>query len=147
MTKIGQQLDLDEVTEFEEDNFWVLAFGNDLVVEATYAEEENRIYLAASLGKPVEDRQAEFYKLLLQYNYLWEETGGARMALDSTEGEAYLIIDLPAELELPEFQACLENLRATVPSWRTLLSQTSTSGQEAPTPAAEPDFSFGGLRV
>ena len=35
MTKIGQQLDLDEVTEFEEDNFWVLAFGNDLVVEAT----------------------------------------------------------------------------------------------------------------
>ena len=145
LTKIGQQMDLDEVVEFEEDNLWVLAFPGDLVVEIDYVEAQNRIYLAANLGKPAEEREAEFYKLLLQYNYLWEETGGARTALDS-EGEVFLVLDLPADLEFTELQACLGNFRQTVPSWRSLLSQTSTGAQER-APAEDPDLSIGGLRI
>ena len=105
------------------------------------------LHLAANLGKPAEGREAEFYKLLLQYNYLWEETGGARTALDSSEGEVFLVVDLPADLEFTELQACLGNLRETVPSWRTLLSQTSTGAQQEALPTEDPDLSIGGLRV
>jgi hypothetical protein len=147
MTKIGQQMDLDEVVEFEEDNLWVLAFPGDLVVEINYVGAQNRIYLAANLGKPAEERETEFYKLLLQYNYLWEETGGARTALDSSDGEVFLVVDLPADLEFTELQACLGNLRETVPSWRSLLSQTSKGAQEEAAPAEDPDLSIGGLRI
>ena len=128
MSQIGQQLDLGEVTEFEDENLWILAFAEDFLVEATYVEDDGRLVLAASIGIPAEGREAEIYKLLLQYNYLWEETGGARTALDASEGEAYLMLDVPvANLELPEFQACLENFKEIVPCWRAILSRSPDS--------------------
>lgn len=122
LKQIGPQMDLDEVVAYDEENFWLLQGGDEVLLEITWAEDRQMVVFSALLGSVREENITTVYPLLLNYNYTWEATGGARMAADPSDGEVVLLLDQPvAELDLPMLQRILGNLIETVPIWRAVL--------------------------
>ncbi|MGV3662119.1 MAG: type III secretion system chaperone [Prosthecobacter sp.] len=127
LTQIGPQMELDEVTAYEEENFWLLQGGDDVLIEIAWDEDREMVVFSGLLGTVPEDNAASVHAMLLNYNYAWDATGGARMAVDPNDNEAVLLLDHPvADLDLPALQAILASLLEMVPAWRALLEQSGT---------------------
>jgi hypothetical protein len=79
--------------------------------------------------------------MLLKYNYSWENTGGARIALAGEDGEVVLVHDVPvADLDLQELRVVLVHLTSSMAAWRETLVAFEA-------PAARHDQPFDGIRV
>jgi|GEM_PF-911062 len=144
--QIGPQMDLDEVVAYAEENFWLLQGGDDVLMEITWVEDRQTVVFSGLLGSVPEANAARIYALLLHYNYAWESTGGARMAVDPNDGEVILLLDHPvAELDLPSLQAIIRGLLETVPAWRAVMQ---TPVEEVADAVFDPSaLPLGGIRV
>jgi hypothetical protein len=133
MRDVGPQLDLLEVTEFDDQDVWTLVVDETTVVFADYNDAQSRFVLSADVAQPQwNDRQA-LYELLLRYNNCWPQNGGVRMALDEADGNVVQLVDLPvADLDLPRLQAAILGFVATLSAWREILSRPGASGAEPP---------------
>ncbi|MBB5037699.1 type III secretion system chaperone [Prosthecobacter dejongeii] len=128
LTQIGPQMDLDEVIAHHEDHLWLLQGGDDVLIEIIWVEERETLVFSAIIGSVPEENLAILMPLLLNYNYAWEATGGARMALDPNDREVVLLLDSPAaSMDLPMMQAILGNLLEIVPQWRNTFQAPSES--------------------
>jgi hypothetical protein len=131
MAEIGPLLDLGEVQAFEQQGMWTLAVDEHTVLEADYDAVFEKLVIATSVGSPPAEVRPRLYPLLLQYNYLWETTGGARLALDGPEGEVVLACDVPtANLDLPRFQTVVSHMAEQAHKWREII-QTFNEKPEA----------------
>lgn len=145
--QIGPQMDLDEVTAYAEENFWLLQGGDEVLMEITWVEERQVVVFSGLLGSVPEANMAKAHALLLHYNYAWESTGGARMAIDPNDGEVILLLDHPvADLDLPTLQAVIGGLLETVPLWRAVL-QNPMDGESADAAIDLSSLPLGGIRV
>ena len=131
MTEIGPALELVEVTEFDEDNLWVLVVRDDVVVFVDYVPEDRRLRLTAEIGVPSPADRLQLYELMLQYNARWKETGGVRLVLDGPEGGVVQAYDLPvAGLDLHRLQNVIRNFGDMLEGWRKIVA----TGAGAPQP-------------
>lgn len=111
-----------------------------------WVEERERLVFSAIIGSVPEDNLSTVMPLLLNYNYAWEATGGARMALDSSDREVVLLLDSPgSSMDLPTMQAILRNLIELVPLWRNTLKTAGASLAGMPLEALE--IPLGSIRV
>jgi hypothetical protein len=139
MSEIGPLLDLDEVIEHAGEAVWVLALADGAVVEAEYDEAAGgRLLLSMELGEPAEAGAAELHRTLLQYNYLWRQTGGVRMALAGRVVVQGLELAVPG-LDLSTLAAALTGLHGNAALWRDLLASSAAPDPQAGT-AAPPDL-------
>ena len=133
MSEVGPAADLAEVLEFDDQNLWTLEYGAELLVEAVYDETLNRLVLSAEIGQPRGENRSGLYETLLQFNYLWEQTGGVRLALDGTGGNVVQLFELSAvELDLATLLSVLANFVENIDTWRQIIAQppTETSAGE-----------------
>ena len=150
MREIGPQLSLAAVTEYDEENLWVLTFDEATVIEADFDATFGKLVLASTIAPAMEGTEAQLYPLLLQFNYAWEQTGGARMALDGPGGSAVMVIDVPiGELDFQKLQTVLINLAAQVCHWRAVLQSMSITTPPPRAMETEGDSQFLGssLRI
>lgn len=143
MCEIGPLLDLDEVIEQPADAVWVLVFADGTVIEAEYDEAAGgRLMLSMELGTPAEAAATDLHRLLLQYNYLWRQTGGVRMALAGSAVVQALELAVPG-LALPTLADALTGLHDNAAPWRAMLAAPADAGA----PAGERLPGIGDLRV
>jgi len=134
MCEIGPLLDLDEVIEQTAASVWILAFADGTVIEADYDEAAGgRLLLSIELGEPDPAGAAEWHRTLLQYNYLWRQTGGVRMALAGTVVVQALELAVPG-LALSTLADALTGLRGNAALWRDLLASSAEPGPQAGAP-------------
>ena len=135
MRAIGPQLDLLEVTEFEDGKVWTLVVDETTVLFADYDDAHNRLVLSADVAQAPEAGRLQLYELLLQYNNQWSETGGLRMALDPGGGVVQLF-ELPVtDLDLVGLQTVVTRFVDVLGAWREIVSRADAAGAE---PAAHP---------
>jgi hypothetical protein len=133
MRAVGPQLDLLEVTEFDEQNVWTLVVDEATVLFADYDDAQARLVLSADVARPPGTERQSLYELLLRYNNLWPETGGVRMALDEADGNVGQLFDLPvADLDLPRLQAVISGFVATLLGWREIVGRPVAGTAEPP---------------
>lgn len=132
MVQIGPVLDLAYVTEFADDNAWMVAFDTATQIDLEYDEAGARLVLSADLAEVPEPAKSRAHELLLEYNYLWSEHGGVRAAIDAPRSMVVLMLDLRAEeLEVSRLCGVLQNLRVIVEGWREALAAIAAREEPA----------------
>lgn len=135
LTEIATELEVEALVEHQEEDgmTWDLFVNDTRLVQFFLEEESGKITLSTDLGTPVEDGAASLHRLLLQYNYLWRETSGTRMALEEPAGNVVMLYDayIPL-LDRQLLRNIIQNFSAAAEAWSALLSRpASESSDEA----------------
>ena len=124
MAEIGPLLELMQITESAEGNSWLLVVDEETAIDLDYNEMRNRVILAGEVGLPADENRYGFYETILQYNYLWEETDGLKMALDGPAGNVWIMFDTTAsDLDISMLQTVIVNFCETLRSWREAMKE------------------------
>lgn len=92
MAEIGPIVDAESVISFGNDR-WAVHMETGRV-DVRHLDSQSKFVLESSLGKPWLDNTAFLSELVLTYNYLYEEHGGARIAQISPEIGWVLLFDV-----------------------------------------------------
>ncbi len=132
LAELGPGCDaIDGIQELADGSWALLMFENrriDLALDA----RRSVLVLRTDVGRPLHSRAADSYAALLSYNLLWEQTGGARMALGGADGEVVLLLDLPvACLDWGTLDAVLRNIHGVAQAWGRQLQQAAPTAPPA----------------
>ncbi len=122
---------IQEVVTNEADD-WGILLDDGTQVHLSLREAPLRLELAAIVGTLPEGATdaAEAARMLLVFNLLSHETGGARMALSPDEGHVFLMIDVPESwADLPGLQAALESFARLAETCRGFLTDACRVGE------------------
>jgi hypothetical protein len=113
----------------DEPHTWWLAFDTATLLDVEYHAGPQRVVIQGDIGQVAPDARLRLYEIFLEYNYLWPETGGVRMALDGAGNTAVMLADLHAsELETSKLCSVLRNMADIQRAWRQILLETGDSG-------------------
>ena len=133
LTDAVQRLDVDGLLAIDERDAWFIAFNETTEIDVELDTSAHRVTFQCTLGRPDDARRDQLCRTLLQYNYLWRETGGMRMALDGADGDVVQIFDMPSEsVDAESVQNVLGNFAQAASAWREVLSGSG----DTPNPAA-----------
>ncbi|HSV47767.1 MAG TPA: type III secretion system chaperone [Ramlibacter sp.] len=108
------------------DGSWALLMFETRRVDLALDARRGMLVLRTDVGRPPPSRMAEGYAALLSYNLLWEQTGGARMALGGSEGDVVLLMDVPmAGLDWGTLDTVLRNIADVADAWGRQLQQAA----------------------
>ncbi|HSJ04117.1 MAG: type III secretion system chaperone [Verrucomicrobium sp.] len=134
LTEVAPILNLEALVqhETEEDgSSWDLVFDDDLMVQAFHQEDVGRLVFTADVGTPPPLETSRVHKLLLEYNYLWRETSGVRMALEPPEGTVVMIYDVTVDsLDGVTLRNILENFANAARAWKAMVTTAADSKGE-----------------
>jgi hypothetical protein len=126
LTEVAAELELAALMEHEgeEGLYWDICVSEQRLIEAFLDEESGKLTLSTDLGIPGEEDAARVHRILLQYNYLWRETSGVRMALEEPSGMVVMLYDFNASAINRELLGnIIQNFSAAAEAWTALLSQ------------------------
>lgn len=103
------------------DGAWAVQYQEDLDVEIEMDEERDLLIILTVVGTPPASRRLELLEAMMAYNMLVQETGGVRMALTGTGGEAVQMLEVPFEsLQAKDLATICANMVDKTLTWRTL---------------------------
>ncbi|MBX3609010.1 MAG: type III secretion system chaperone [Hydrogenophaga sp.] len=101
------------------DGGFSLLFDGMEILRADWADAPARLVTTFELGKVVPSRKILVYEAMLTYNLLWQETGGARLAMAGPDGQVMLVHEMPAEqMTASDLSAALARLCQVGGAWR-----------------------------
>ena len=115
-----------------------LVFDGRVEVDLAYAEGDDRLTVAALLGRLPVDAPAERYLELLDANFFWRGTEGATLGVERDSGTVVLLEALPlAGLDIGGLERHLDVFVATAETWVQALAAGggAADGQAAIAPA------------
>ncbi len=106
----------------EERDAWLLALDGETMLDIEFDSVEDRLIITGDVCEVAEPARPLVYEMLLQYNYLWTETGGVRMALGGGPGNVVMMFELPA-VGLQPSRLChaLNNMAHSQRAWQHVL--------------------------
>lgn len=136
LTEIATELEVEALVEHQEDGgtTWDLFVDDTRLVQIFLDEESGKVTLSTDLGTPAEEDAPSLHRLLLQYNYLWRETSGTRMALEEPAGNVVMLYDAYISvLDRQLLRNIIQNFSAAAGAWSALLSRpaSKSSGDDA----------------
>ncbi len=117
-------LELASVTAYDDRDAWLLAFDDETMLDIEHDAVEDRLVIAGGIWVVADAARLAVYEMLLQYNYLWTETGGLRMALDGLPGQVVLMFELPVSgIGASRLSRVLDKMAGIQRTWRQALQQ------------------------
>lgn len=131
LSEAADRLRINFLVTSDNEDAWRLTFSNGSAFDVAYDHDASRIVITGDVGEVTDSGRTRLYEMLLQYNYLWTYTGGARMALDGTPGRVMVMFELGAAgLEVSSVCRALSNLVEIRNAWREVIE--SSAGEEGP---------------
>lgn len=81
LAELGESLNLERVTEFEH-QMWSLCFSEDNTIDVQFVQEKNEVLVSKSLVVEKDILTADKLQVLLEYNFLYRETGGVQFCIN-----------------------------------------------------------------
>lgn len=123
---LAEPLDL-EVLDRTEDGSWMIKFEREDPIEANYSEDRQVLCFSKDLAAPAESARATVHTMALQYNFLWEDTGGGRLSLSAPEEPMTYSVDVALPLcTLPNLKKIILNVREVAASWTAIIISNSS---------------------
>ncbi|HTH79934.1 MAG TPA: type III secretion system chaperone [Ramlibacter sp.] len=117
-----QVLNLPPASAHEGASAWHVAFDGVQSLDIEYDNAMRRIVVSGYLCEVAEESRFEMYEILLQYNFVWSETGGVRMALDASTKQAVIMFEAAvAELDTSRLASLLSNMADAQRVWTEIL--------------------------
>jgi Tir chaperone protein (CesT) family len=128
MAATAELIDALEISELEDDHYWVFLLDEKTSVEADFDEESERLTLSSDVGVVPAEKREQTFQTCLIYNSLWRQTGGARFGLDSFKETIELVLDLPAaKLEPQILHGILSSFLTAVHGWRMVIESDASA--------------------
>ena len=117
-----------------EDGHCALAI-DKIVINIEHDAPRDRLLLYSLIGMPGGDLAAS-YRAILRANYLGVETKGTTLGLRPDDGALVLSQFLPATVDLPGFEATLQNFLEVTEAWTARLPELGAAAPaSSPSPA------------
>lgn len=134
----AEGLNLQQLVEETDRIAWLLQFDDETAIDVEYNLEDDHLVLTSAVWEVVGVQREAIYELLLQFNYLWTETGGVRMALDGMPGQVVMLFDVPDPATgATQLRRVLGNITKLQKSWRQILSAYGDAPSDSPAPDEE----------
>jgi hypothetical protein len=115
---LGERLKIADL-EVDENNDCYLSFDSKYFVKCSVNTEKERISFLAYVGALPEDKEI-YYRGILESCYFWQDTAGANVSLDPTDGTLMLIQYCDMNLmDVDLFYDVLEQFVNAVEHWDT----------------------------
>ena len=123
LVELAEPFDLEHLDRTEHGT-WMLIFDHqDDVIEISYEEVRQILTLSKELNAPSEANRASLHTLALQYNFIWEETGGGRLSIESPESPLTYSVDINLALcTLSYLKEIISNVQMVSKSWSVIIS-------------------------
>ncbi|MDI9331217.1 MAG: type III secretion system chaperone [Alphaproteobacteria bacterium] len=140
-TEIAPDVEASDVfrSRHDDQESWTMVLEDGLLIDIFEDQQAVSLMASIELGVPAPSKAAQVHVHLLQYNALWRETQGARMALDALTGEVYLLYQIRNEDTRPSrLRDILVNLVIAARAWKEKI----TKADDNPSEPTSSDFSY-----
>jgi len=127
----GLDPEIATIVQTDEDA-WTVRYEDGLDVEIELDEARDQLIILTVVGTPPAARRLELLEAMMAYNMLVKETGGVRMALTGSGGEAVQMVEVPfAGLLAKDLATIFSNMADKTLTWRTLFVSDTESTSPA----------------
>ncbi|HGF3800251.1 TPA: type III secretion system chaperone [Vibrio parahaemolyticus] len=120
----GDSLNLERVTEFEH-QMWSLCFSEDNAIDVQFVQEKNEVLVSKSLVVEKDILTADKLQVLLEYNFLYRETGGVQFCINPTTKDILLQIAITADTEISQLANVISQLNELSDTWVQLFQNNT----------------------
>ena len=122
---------------------------DEVPVSFELGDGDESVYIYSLLGQVPDDGLERFYAELLHANYLFTESGGSTLGVDSKSGNVVLLREERLEsMRLSTLESVAEEFVSVAEAWMNRLSNGANESPAPPgEPASEPRPPGGGMRV
>ncbi|MCS0309522.1 type III secretion system chaperone [Vibrio diabolicus] len=124
LSELGEVLNLERVTAYD-DQMWSLHFAENNSVDVLLVEEKGELLISKSLHIEQEDITLDKLQVLLEYNFLYRETGGVQFCVNPTTKDVVLQVAIAAESELTNIANLMIQLNELVETWAQLFQNNT----------------------
>ena len=125
LAELGQRLNAPELQEHRP-GLWTIVLADGQRVDVEHDRGNARLRLATALGQPEPEQEDAVFKLMLQINALWRETGGLRLALEDASPAICQLYDLAlAGLEIEGLVLRMSNFIDVADHWREVIAASA----------------------
>ncbi|EJC6765446.1 type III secretion system chaperone [Vibrio parahaemolyticus] len=124
LAELGDSLNLECVTEFEH-QMWSLCFSEDNAIDVQFVQEKNEVLVSKSLVVEKDILTADKLQVLLEYNFLYRETGGVQFCINPTTKDILLQIAITADTEISQLANVISQLNELSDTWVQLFQNNT----------------------
>ncbi|ELB2151581.1 type III secretion system chaperone [Vibrio parahaemolyticus] len=124
LAELGDSLNLERVTEFEY-QMWSLCFSEDNAIDVQFVQEKNEVLVSKSLVVEKDILTADKLQVLLEYNFLYRETGGVQFCINPTTKDILLQIAITADTEISQLANVISQLNELSDTWVQLFQNNT----------------------
>ncbi|WP_273975511.1 type III secretion system chaperone [Vibrio parahaemolyticus] len=124
LAELGESLNLERVTEFER-QMWSLCFSEDNAIDVQFVQEKNEVLVSKSLVVEKDILTADKLQVLLEYNFLYRETGGVQFCINPTTKDILLQIAITADTEISQLANVISQLNELSDTWVQLFQNNT----------------------
>lgn len=141
MAEIGPIVDAESVVAYEGER-WTIYLDKG-AVDIRYIDLQNKFVMEVSIGSPLPENIASMSDMVLTYNYLYEEHGGARIAKISTDQGWVLLFDVfGKDITSNELAQIVMNFYLVSLQWSVIMKIEPTNDDDLKSLEFERDFNF-----
>ena len=130
LVEAAQLLDF-QWLDYADSDAWRLVADGGTAFDVEHDEGSGRLVIQSDIGTVSDAACTRVYEILLQYNYLWSQTGGIRMALDGPAGQVVMMFDVQtADLEVSALCGMLTRMSRLQKAWREILKDAVGAGND-----------------
>ncbi|HCG7048977.1 TPA: type III secretion system chaperone [Vibrio parahaemolyticus] len=124
LAELGDSLNFERVTEFEH-QMWSLCFSEDNAIDVQFVQEKNEVLVSKSLVVEKDILTADKLQVLLEYNFLYRETGGVQFCINPTTKDILLQIAITAGTEISQLANVISQLNELSDTWVQLFQNNT----------------------
>lgn len=132
LSELGSSLELNRITNHD-DQIWALVFDDDQEMDIQYLESQETLLISSAVTVGKRENEQELFKLLLEYNFLYKDTGGVQFALNSGNGDIVLQVGTQLNVDISQLANLILQLKELTISWSEFIRNRGDIS------AAEPD--------
>lgn len=132
LSELGPSLDLNRITNHD-DQIWTLIFDDEQEIDIQYLESQETLLISSAMTVDERDNEQQLFKLLLEYNFLYKDTGGVQFALNPGNSDVILQVSTQLNVDISQLANLILQLKELTISWSEFIRDRDE------TSAVEPD--------
>jgi len=131
LSELGPSLDLNRITNHD-DQIWTLIFDDEQEIDIQYLESQETLLISSAMTVDERDNEQQLFKLLLEYNFLYKDTGGVQFALNPGNSDVILQVSTQLNVDISQLANLILQLKELTISWSEFIrDRDETSAVES----------------
>lgn len=131
LSELGPSLELNRIINHE-DEFWTLVFDDEQEMDIQYLDGQEELLISSAMVIEEYDNEQKLFKLLLEYNFLYKDTGGVQFALNPDNSDVVLQVSTHLNVDISHLANLVQQLKELAISWSHFILEKKRLQQPKP---------------